>query len=247
MRSKEKRETYMGQLSTNVTKFDVSFILKHYLNPRLWGKTWTIFKYGEYKIEIRVYAIFTYSRRINLELIMKKNKTSQRTTRDVYFNLETDNINDVANKNKIDGEVLRLIEGFERSHLIANMALYKEALIAEREHAKMVERLCNHYLDGLGIKDEKIRSAYIKDQKWEQGKDYTSEVLNLYTFKVVPELYLSYSLFADNQEKYKAYLGYVEKDKDVDLDALAKEVEENVSKIQAGEMDDTVELEEIEV
>lgn len=235
----------MSQLSTNVTKFDVSFILKHYLNPRLWGKTWTIFKYGEYKIEIRMYAIFTYSRRINLELIMEKNETTQRSTRDVYFNL--DNINDIANKNKIDGEVLRLIEGFERSYLIANMDLYKDALNAEREHGKMVERLCNEYLDGLGIKDEKIRKPYINDQKWQQSKNYTSEVLNLYTFKVVPELYLSYSLFADNQEKYKVYLGYVEEDNDVDLDALAKEVKEEVSKIQAGEMDDTVELGEIEV
>ena len=42
-----------------VYEMDYSFIIKNYLNPKLWDKIWTLFDYGDYVITLNMESIKT--------------------------------------------------------------------------------------------------------------------------------------------------------------------------------------------
>lgn len=45
-------------------KMDYSFIIKNYLNPALWQKTWTLFEYKDFTVTIKLTRIETKDMRI---------------------------------------------------------------------------------------------------------------------------------------------------------------------------------------
>lgn len=51
-----------------VWKMDYSFIIKNYLNPALWQKTWTLFEYKDFVITIKLTKIETENMRIVFRL-----------------------------------------------------------------------------------------------------------------------------------------------------------------------------------
>lgn len=238
----------MGQLSTAVTRFDVSFILKHYLKPSLWAKKWKIFEYDGYSIYIEMTTIYTYDKSIGLKLEIVNDKARYRNTRtrSVFYYVDEANINVTANKNKLDGEVLRLICDYECEILISETEAYGAALEAEEKHSEMIKRLSNDRLDELGITDKEVRRIYVKNQVYENKVNYTDDVVEKLAYTIAPELYLSYALFADNKQKYNWHLKQIEEQNEsLNIELLEKEIKDEIEKIEAGEMDDSIILEEV--
>ena len=56
-----------------VWKMDYSFIIKNYLNPALWQKTWTLFEYKDFVITIKLTKIETENMRIVFRLNLREN------------------------------------------------------------------------------------------------------------------------------------------------------------------------------
>ena len=60
-------------LALKVYDVDYSFIIKNYLDPKLWEKEWTIFIYKRFEITLRLQSIDVGDKRIWFEVVIKDN------------------------------------------------------------------------------------------------------------------------------------------------------------------------------
>ena len=94
-----------------VWKMDYSFIIKNYLNPALWQKTWTLFEYKDFVITIKLTKIETENMRIVFRLNLRDNSRPNTwgDQEDVSYSLKGSSIKFLI-KN-INGAIFRITKG----------------------------------------------------------------------------------------------------------------------------------------
>lgn len=194
-----------------VYDIDYSFIIKNYLNPEMWQKTWTLFQYKTWVITLRIDYIWCRSEKIHFLIKIKDNSPENEYKYGDYYDTDKDYSAGVDYSLKIDNIQFLKREIISKSFYIIEK-LEEEAIMATREYANLTEsyldeknkltKIAEDFLDDNGVNNEDIRNAYIDSYVCNNTKlDLMQEKLKrkmLYT--IFPDLYL---IFANATEDDK--------------------------------------------
>lgn len=181
-------------------KYDVdySFIIRNYLSPELWKKTWTLFVYKNIRITLNLYYIWVNDPiKISFKISIKTPEYSTYTLKD--HTIDVSNLTIL--KKQIDNAILFLINDYER-YVISKTKTYQDLLdTAVRENERLQE-IAENYLDKNGIYIEDVRDAYIEYyvDKNNTGDSYLSSYKDSMKYKQCTDLWLVYAR-ATNDDK----------------------------------------------
>ncbi len=235
-----------NKMILKVYDIDYSFIIKNYLDQKLWEKEWTLFVYKKFVVTLRLKYIYIYKNRITFEIKLTDNNSSswnRSITKEVDYNLEIDNINIL--KKSINTKILYAIEEIEKDFYICGTDEYYRLDIMGDEERKKLTQIAEEFLDNNNIENENIREAYIDayvdntEKVYSIKYDYRQEM----KYKMLPDLYLTFARATNNKNLEIEVLDKNEKDKE----ELLKKIEELETYLQTEEYEEEVKenLEEV--
>lgn len=229
------------ELSSKVVKLDFDYILRNCHLPWFWKKKWSIFQYGQFEIKFALSAIDIEGNKLTYKTELYKNGDLVNTDRWNSINMDEANRNIPVITKGFNGTVYRyLLKGYEVG-LIGKTSAYENAKKLQDSKVELARAKAEQKLDNLGIKDKKIRKAYIDRQGSNANtNEHVDAVIRQYEGTLIPELYLSYALFTDEKEKYAQYCEISNLNED-SLLALSTGIQEQLDKIEQGTMEITLE------
>ena len=198
-----------NKMILKVFDIDYSFIIKNYLDPKLWQKEWTLFIYKKFVVTLRLKYIYVYKHKICFEIKLtnnNKNNWNREYTETVEYSLNIENIN-ILKKN-INKRILYVIEIMEKCDYIEQTEEFKKLISMQNEEREKLTKIAEEFLDDNDIENEDIREAYIEayvsntEKVWDLKQDYKNE--NRY--KMLPDLYLTFARATNNKELEKEIL-----------------------------------------
>ena len=225
---------------------DYSFIIKNYLDPKLWEKEWTLFIYKKFVVTLKLKYIYTYNNKVIFEIKLTDNNSSswnRSITQEVEYSLKIDNINLL--KKNINTKILHAIKIIERDLYIEVTNEYYKLEKMQNEERKRLTKIAEEFLDDNGVENEDIREAYIDayvdntEKVWNLKQDYKRE--NQY--KMLPDLYLTFARTTSNEELEEEVLLINQEKKE----ELLREIEELEEYMQTEEYENEMKnnLEEV--
>lgn len=140
-----------------VYKVDYEFLIKNYLDPSLWKKTWTIYVYKDNIFTISLNSIYCGSRDINFKI--SYNKLEPWESELVMYPLDRQMSIDILMK-KINGTIWNLMCKHERN-LIVQSDGYKKIVSQKRDEEYQLRKIAEEFLDDNNVSNDNIREAYI--------------------------------------------------------------------------------------
>ena len=139
-----------------VYEIDYNFIIKNYLDPKLWNKSWTVFVYRDFVFTLKMTHITVTTNTITFEVKLNKHWES----RHFDYNIENSNINFL--KKSLKGTIKRLIGDYEKGEIRSTeeYSILNQDLL-EAEHK--LEEIANEFLDNEGVTNKEIREVYIEN------------------------------------------------------------------------------------
>jgi hypothetical protein len=152
-----------------VYKVDYDFLIKNYLDPSLWKKTWTIYVYKDNIFTISLNSIYCASRDINFKI--SYNKLQPWGSEVVTYPLDGQMSINILMK-KINGTIWNLMCNHEND-LIVQSDGYKriESQISEEED--ILREIAEEFLDDNNVTNDSIREAYIDTYVDDNSKIHT--------------------------------------------------------------------------
>lgn len=223
----------MNKISTKLVYIDYKELLENYKNPEFWGKRWTIYDYGNIKVELAINAINCQANEIvmGLAVIYKGNKkrnyeTHSLTYIDGYYSNSgyygtfavpidhPEYSNEIFN-NKVYGKVKGIINDIEIC-LIREFPNYKKEEMRLADLEETWEDVANDWLDEKGVEDDDIREAYISSYIRvceEKTEDYRGEIVSQNFEKVLVKELLLFASFNKKENDVKKYSEILAKSK----------------------------------
>lgn len=204
-------------------KMDYSFIIKNYLNPALWQKTWTLFEYKDFTVTIKLTRIETKDMRIifRMNLLDHSRSFVWGDQEDVGYSLKNSSIAFLIKS--INGTIFRMISYHEKHHTLEDLPVYKEA---ERQGEREIEKLtalASEFLDDEGVTNEEIREAYIDkyvdDNK--QNNEYIQRLRSAYEYHLLTDFYLVFAESIGDDTKYQTVMNRLEEN---EIENVLKEI-----------------------
>ena len=183
-----------------VYDIDYSFIIKNYLNPEMWQKTWTLFQYKTWIITFRIDYIWCRSEKIHFLIKIKDNSPENEYKCGDYCDTDKDYGASVDYSLKIDDIQFLKREIISKSFYIIEK-LEEEAIMATREYINLTKsysdeknkltKIAEDFLDDNGVNNEDIRNAYIDSYVCNNTKlDLMQEKLKReMKYTIFPDLY----------------------------------------------------------
>lgn len=158
-----------------VYEIDYDFIIKNYLDPKLWNKSWTVFVYRDFVFTLKMTHITVTTNTITFEVKLNKYWES----RHFDYNIENSNINFL--KKSLKGTIKRLIGDYEKGEIRSTeeYSILNQDLL-EAEHK--LEEIANEFLDNEGVTNKEIREVYIENyvdnnsERWDKLRDYVDSL-----------------------------------------------------------------------
>lgn len=199
-----------------VYDIDYSFIIKNYLNPEMWQKTWTLFQYKTFVVTLQLTSINCQDEKINFEIKIKDNseeneysyewgKNSDKDANDyVYYSLK---INDLKFlKTLIESSVFDAISKLEKYNIIASEDYLdlKEMYSNEQDYLR---EIAEDFLDANDVSNEDIRETYIDAYVSNNTKldGYLGRMLEEKQYIIFPDLYLMFANATRNDKTIKKW------------------------------------------
>ena len=239
-----------------VYDIDYSFIIKNYLNPEMWQKTWTLFQYKTWVITFRIDYIWCRSEKIHFLIKIKDNSSENEYKYGDYCDTDKDYSASVDYSLKIDNIQFLKREIISKSFYVIEK-LEEEAIMATREYINLTRsysdekdkltEIAKDFLDDNGVNNEDIRNAYIDSYVCNNTKlDLMQEELKremLYT--IFPDLYLMFANATEDDkivQKWEKTLA-----ENNNIEELRTEILEYLEYMQSEEFEDDMNsnLEEI--
>lgn len=191
-------------LALKVYDVDYSFIIKNYLDEKLWEKEWTIFVYKRFKVMLRLDSINVKTKGIWFEVIIDDNSEDnknfqKRFTESFLYHLSVENI-DILKK-QLNSTIFKVIKRLELESYIQHTDKYEELSDMKYEEYQKLEEIANEFLDSESVTNNEIREAYIdyyidKNEKvYELKNQYIEEM----KYKIITDFYVAF-LQATNDE-----------------------------------------------
>ncbi|MFR3293738.1 MAG: hypothetical protein ACLTQJ_11480 [[Clostridium] innocuum] len=229
-----------------VWKMDYSFIIKNYLNPALWQKTWTLFEYKDFVITIKLTKIETENMRIVFRLNLRDNSRPNTwgDQEDVSYSLKGSSIKFLI-KN-INGAIFRMISYHERNHVLEDLPVYIDAKQQGDIEIEKLTVLASEFLDDEGVTNEEIREAYIDkyvdDNK--QNDEYIQRLRSAYEYHLLTDFYLVFAESIGDDAKYQTVMDRLEEN---EIENVLKEISQHKTYIETDDYQEEMKglLEEI--
>ena len=229
-----------------VWKMDYSFIVKNYLNPALWQKTWTLFEYKDFVITIKLTKIETENMRIVFRLNLRDNSRPNTwgDQEDVSYSLKGSSIKFLI-KN-INGAIFRMISYHERNHVLEDLPVYIDAKQQGDIEIEKLTVLASEFLDDEGVTNEEIREAYIDkyvdDNK--QNDEYIQRLRSAYEYHLLTDFYLVFAESIGDDAKYQTVMDRLEEN---EIENVLKEISQHKTYIETDDYQEEMKglLEEI--
>lgn len=206
-----------------VWKMDYSFIVKNYLNPALWQKTWTLFEYKDFVITIKLTKIETENMRIVFRLNLRDNSRPNTwgDQEDVSYSLKCSSIKFLIKS--INGAIFRMISYHERNHVLEDLPVYIDAKQQGDIEIEKLTVLASEFLDDEGVTNEEIREAYIDkyvdDNK--QNDEYIQRLRSAYEYHLLTDFYLVFAESIGDDAKYQTVMDRLEEN---EIENVLKEI-----------------------
>lgn len=208
-----------------VWKMDYSFIIKNYLNPALWQKTWTLFEYKDFVVTIRLLSIETKDMKIVFQLDLRDNgRLNTRADREeVSYYLKNSSIEFLI-KN-INGTIFRMISFHERYHVFEDLPVYGEAKQQGEIEIEKLTALASEFLDEEGVTNEDIREVYINKYIDDNSQNdvYISRIRSAYEYHLLTDFYLVFAESIGDDTKYQTVMDKLE---DNEIENVLKEIDQ---------------------
>lgn len=204
-------------------KMDYSFIIKNYLNPALWQKTWTLFEYKDFVITIRLTKIETEDMKIVFRLNLRDHgrPNTWGDQEDVSYSLNGSSINFLIKS--INGAIFRMISYHERHHVLEDLPVYEEAKQQGIREIEKLKALASDFLDDEDVTNEDIREAYIDkyvdDNK--QNDAYIYRLRSAYEYHLLTDFYLVFAESIGDDTKYQTVMDRLEEN---EIENVLKEI-----------------------
>lgn len=229
-----------------VWKMDYSFIIKNYLNPALWQKTWTLFEYKDFVITIKLTKIETENMRIVFRLNLRDNSRPNTwgDQEDVSYSLKGSSIKFLI-KN-INGAIFRMISYHERNHVLEDLPVYIDAKQQGDIEIEKLTVLASEFLDDEGVTNEEIREAYIDkyvdDNK--QNDEYIQRLRSAYEYHLLTDFYLVFAESIGDDARYQTVMDRLEEN---EIENVLKEINQYKTYIETDDYQEEMKglLEEI--
>ena len=199
-----------------VYDIDYSFIIKNYLNPEMWQKTWTLFQYKTFVVTLQLTYINCQDEKITLRVKIKDNSSEHKyafdwgrnvdkdANDDVYYSLKINNLNFL--KNSVENSVFNAIEKLERYNILASKDYLdlKEMYSNEKDSLK---KIAEDFLDANDVSNEDSREAYIDTyvSNNTQLDAYLTRMIDRKQHLVFPDLYLVFANATRNDKTIKKW------------------------------------------
>lgn len=181
-------------------KYDVdySFIVRNYLSPELWKKTWPLFVYKNVSITLNLNSIDVEDPITITFKISVKAPGYHSSTLKCHV-IPTSNLKVL--KNQINSGIISLISGYETNE-IKSTNEYKELLNASIIEEERLRDIAENYLDDNSIYIDDVRDAYIDYyvSKNNDGDEYLSNYTQSMKYKKCPDLWLVYAKASNNED-----------------------------------------------
>lgn len=199
-----------------VYDIDYSFIIKNYLNPEMWQKTWTLFQYKTFVVTLQIDYINCAEEKICFKVTLKDNSTENlynyewgRNTDKkaycmAYYSLKINDINFL--KREINSRVFDCITLLEKYNILAS----EECAGLEYEYSNETElltQIAERFLDDNGVNNEDIRDTYINAYVNNNSKldIYKSRLIETLQYQTFPDLYLVYANATGDEKVIKKW------------------------------------------
>lgn len=191
-----------NELVPKVYDIDYSFLIKNYLSPDLWDKTWTLFVYRNVKVTLEMYNI-AVRRPIKLTFKLTIYEGNFDTYDLVTHDMENSNFEVL--KKQINGAIRDLINCLEIHHIKQEDG-YKQIERNIREEREILKDIASSYLDTNGITLEDVRDVYIDRyvSDNEKGNTYRYNYLDGRKYKNRPDVWLVYYNILGDETKINA-------------------------------------------
>lgn len=199
-----------------VYDIDYSFIIKNYLNPEMWQKTWTLFQYKTFVVTLQLTYINCQDEKITLRVKIKDNSSEHKYSYDWGRNLDKDASDDVYYslkindlkflKNSVENSVFDTIERLERYNIIASED-YLDLKKMYRNEKDSLREIAEKFLDANDVSNEDIREAYIDAyvSNNTQLDTYLTRMIDRKQHLIFPDLYLVFANATRNDKTVKKW------------------------------------------
>ena len=172
-------------------KMDYSFLIKNYLNPEMWEKTWTLFQYKNYVITLNIYCIYTQRKEImfDIKIHYPMNGIMTYTERSINFSLKIEDITFL--KRQINSAILNNIVTIEK-YLIRESDEYAELQNLSNNEYNRLRDIADKFLDDNNIINDNIREAYIDayTEEYAQMPNMMEDYVESKIYLVLTDFYL---------------------------------------------------------
>lgn len=238
-------------LTLKVYKMNYEFLVKNYLDRKMWEREWTLFEYGPYKVTINIWSIFTRTEQIAFDIKLHYSDERRRwdyKEKTVNFSLKIDNISFL--KRQINSAIYELIKSVERDTKITQTPEYLELEVVRQNETKQLTEIAENFLDKCQVTNSNLRETYIEAYVDEYSKipeticDYVQNRM----YKELPDLYLTWLFCLEDDPKKESRIKEVEEALSNErYNEIIKEIEEYQKYMETEEYIDEMEsnLEEV--
>ena len=219
-------------LRLKVYDIDYSFIIKNYLNEKLWNKEWTIFIYKNFQIVLRLNSIDVRNKVIWFEVEIqdgnKENKSywtkSKKATFKYFLSVESIDIL----KQSLNHTIFTLMQDLEREAYIQYTDEYYNLETMRSDENEKLNEIANEFLDSEGVTNDEIREAYVEYyiDKNEKVYDLINQYTNKMKYRMITDFYLIFLQATKDDERIKIIEDKIGKEKIEETLEEIKEYEE---------------------
>lgn len=222
-----------NDVAVKVYKVDYDFIIKNYLSPAMWEKTWTLFVYRDISITLDISYITVRPRKICFDIKIRQGEYMTNTS--IHYHIDNSNYNVL--KKQINGAIETLIGYYENGH-IRQENDYRTIKNAEYDEEDLLTNIANNFLDENGVTNEDIREVYIDAYVSNNKKtnSYLSNYLDGRRYRCKPDIWLVYYKAIENDIKYQEILNILRNEKN--FDELLQSIKESISIFDENERDE---------
>lgn len=237
-------------LILKVYEIDYSFIIKNYLDEKLWEKEWTIFIYKGFQITLKLSSIDVRAKAIYFEVSIQDNNESNKSywtksVKDTFkYVLSIDNI-DIL-KQSLNHTIFGLIQKLENDAYIEYTDEFFRLEEMKDNERQELQEIAEEFLDSEGVSNSDIREAYIDYyiDKNEKVYDLRNEYRSKMKYKMITDFYLIFLQATEDKERMEILERKIGSE---ELDNTLKEIEEYEKYMKSDEFKEDMEsnLEEI--
>lgn len=179
---------------------DYSFIVRNYLSPELWTKTWTLFVYKNINVNLCLSSI-NVQQPITITFEISLNAPGFNRSTYKYHTLNQSNLKILTNQ--IDNAITYLIEQYE-NYIIEDTEEYNLICEACDKEEDNLRSIAEDYLDDNNITIDEVRDSYINyyiDNN-KSGDTYKYTYISSLKYKKCSDLWLIYAKMTNNNVLY---------------------------------------------